>query len=46
MIMLQDFVTGVVSIAKTAHFDCTDYFKSKGYKQLLPYASEDRPRDT
>ena len=41
---LQDFINGARTIAKSANFDCTKYFRDKGYKQIIPHASEEPPR--
>ena len=44
MSQLQDFITGARTIVKSVNFDCTDHFKAKGYKQIIPYALEESPR--
>jgi len=44
MLQLQDFIDGARTIAKSANFDCTKYFRDKGYKQIIPHASEEPPR--
>ena len=44
MLQLQDFIDGARTIAKSANFDCTKHFRDKGYKQIIPHASEEPPR--
>jgi hypothetical protein len=44
MEVLYDFIIGRRTIAKQAHFDCSNFFKDNGYKQIIPGCGEDAPR--
>lgn len=45
MKVLQAFIDGTVPLAKQAHVDTKAHFKTKGYLEIIPYQTEQSPRD-
>jgi len=41
---LQMLIDGRAPLHKNAHIHTNDYFKTKGYKEIVPYQSENEPR--
>ena len=42
---LQKLIDGSAPLHKNAHVPTNDYFKSRGYKEIVPYQSENEPRE-
>lgn len=40
MKVLQTFIEGSISPSKHAHIETKEYFKERGYKEIMPYQSK------